>query len=102
MRVAYECEGGINLNEKAFCIVIGNASILFLQDLAELLDRYKIDNMVYNIRLRISAPESVLKFYELTYNVFDLKLYVTAKKTGLETLIKHKAEKRHYNRRNKW
>ena len=41
-------------------------------------------------RLKISNLESILKFYEMAYSVFDLKLHVTAKKTGLETLIKLK------------
>lgn len=90
IRAAYECEGGVNLHESSLCVTIGNKSILFLQDLSELLDSYKIENEIYDIRLKISNLESILKFYEMAYSVFDLKLHVTAKKTGLETLIKLK------------
>jgi len=100
LRAAYECEGGVNLHNRTLCITISNTSVLFLQDLSELLDRYKIVYNIYGSRLRISTPESVTKFYELAYGVFDLKQHITAKKTGLETLIKRKAKKRSYKRRN--
>jgi hypothetical protein len=93
MRAAYECEGGVNLHKNSLCITIGNTSILFLQDLAELLDTYKIENKIYGYRLRISSQESVLKFYDIAYSVFDLKFHITAKKTGLEALIELKSNK---------
>jgi hypothetical protein len=93
LRAAYECEGGVNLNKRALRITIGNTSIMFLQDISELLERYKIKNTIYGYRLKISSPESVVKFYELVYSVFDLKLHVTAKKKGLEKLIKRKSKK---------
>lgn len=101
LRAAYECEGGVNLNNRGLCITIGNTSILFLQDLSELLERYMIEHTIYGPRLRISALESVEKFYEQTYSIFNLKLHVTAKKKGLETLIKFKAKKRPYNNLNR-
>ncbi len=100
MRAAYECEGGVSLHDKSLCVIIGNSSILFLQDLTELLDSYNIENTIYGYRLHISSLESVLKFYEMAYSVFDLKLHVTAKRAGLETLITHKSNKRPYKRKN--
>ena len=96
MRAAYECEGGVNLDKKSLCVVIGNTSILFLQDLAEILDSYAIKNTIYGYRLHISSLESLLKFYEMAYSIFDLKLHVTAKMTGLEALIKRKVKKSPY------
>ena len=98
MRAAFECEGGVNLNDKNLCVTIGNTSILFLQDLSELFENYKIENTIYGIRLNISSLESVLKFYEMAYSVFDLKLHVTAKKKGLEALIERKSKKQPKNR----
>jgi hypothetical protein len=68
MRAAYECEGGVNLDKKNLCVVIGNTSILFLQDLAEILDSYAIENTIYGYRLHISSLESLLKFYEMAYS----------------------------------
>lgn len=100
LRAAYECEGGVNLRTKSLCVIIGNTSILFLQDLAEILGRYTIENTIYGYRLHISSLESVVMFYEQAYSVFDLKLHVTAKKKGLETLIKRKAKKCPHRRRN--
>ena len=100
MRAVYECEGSVNLHDKSLCVTIGNTSILFLQDLSELLDSYNIDNNIYDIRLRISALDSLLKFYEMAYCVFDFNLHVAAKKTGLEALIERKS-KRLYKRRNR-
>jgi len=100
MRAAYECEGGVNLHEKALGVTISNSSILFLQDLSEILDNYAIEDNIYDIRLRITSQESVLKFYELAYCIFDFKSHVTAKKAGLEALIKLKSKKRPYKRRN--
>lgn len=100
LRAAYECEGSVNLHDKDLSITIGNSSMLFLQDLSEILEKYKIDHNIYDIRLKISSPDSVLKFYEMVYSVFDLNLHVIAKKKGLETLIKLKAKKRPYKRRN--
>ena len=93
MRACYECEGGVNLNKKSLCVVIGNTSELFLQDFAEILDSYNIDNKIYDIRLKISSLKSIIKFFEIAYSVFDLKLHIAAKKAGLETLIKHKSKK---------
>jgi len=100
MRAVYECEGSVNLDKKSLSVTIGNTSELFLQDLAELLDNYKIETNIYGDILRISSPESLLKFYEMAYSVFDLKLHVAAKMTGLEALIKRKVKKRPYKRRN--
>jgi len=37
LRAAYECEGGFNLDKNSLNVVIGNTSILFLQDLSEIL-----------------------------------------------------------------
>ncbi len=100
LRAAYECEGGVNLHERSLRVIIGNTSILFLQDLAELLNSYAIENEIYDIRLKISSLESLNKFYELIYCIFDLNLHVTAKKSGLETLIIHKSKTHPYKRRN--
>lgn len=98
MRAAFECEGGVNLNDKQLCITIGNTSILFLQDLSELFENYQIESNIYGIRLRISSLESILKFYEMAYSVFDLKLHITAKKKGLEVLIELRSKKQPNNR----
>jgi hypothetical protein len=100
MRAAFECEGSVNLHEKALGVTIGNTSILFLQDLSELLESYNIDNRIYDIRLRISVLDSLLKFYEMAYSVFNLKLNVTAKKKDLKELINRKSKKRSYKNRN--
>jgi len=94
MRSVYECEGGVNLHKKSLCVTIGNTSIQFLQEIAELLENNKIENNIYSDRLKISSLESVIMFYELIYCVFNLKLHVTAKKTGLEALIEYKSKKR--------
>jgi len=98
LRAAYETEGGVSRHERGLSMNINNTSILFLQDIAEILDKYSIENNIYGISLRISSLESLLKFYELAYGVFDLDFFVTHKKTGLEELIKRKTKKRPYNR----
>ncbi len=90
LRATFECEGGVNLHKKSLHVIIGNSSILFLQDIAELLGRYTIDNTIYGYRMRISASESLVRLYELMYSEFDLKLHVTTKKQGLEKLIINK------------
>lgn len=100
LRAAYECEGSVNLKKKSLQVIIGNTSILFLQDLAEILDMYTIKNEIYGYRMKISALDSVLKFYEMAYSVFDLKLHITAKKSNLMALIERKTKKRPYKRRN--
>ena len=100
LRASYECEGSVNLEKRSLQVIIGNTSILFLQDLAEILDMYTIKNEIYGYRMKISALDSVLKFYEMAYSVFDLKLHITAKKLKLMALIELKTKKRPYKRRN--
>jgi hypothetical protein len=90
MRACYDCEGSVNLRKDTLHFVIANTSKEFLQDLKKIMNGYGINSKIYGIILLISSLDSLVRFYNLAYKIFDLRLYVNAKKSALEKLIEMK------------
>jgi len=90
LRSAYECEGCADIKSHSPNIVIGNTSKAFLRDLSVTCNKHNIETRIYKISLVIRDLESIIKYYEMAYSLFDFPYVVKAKKREFNELIKRK------------